>query len=287
MKSLSEVETKLLENLEQQVRSSFVERGQALSKIRNQKLYRGSYDKFADYCLDVFGYSRTFYNLCLNAAQVYLTIESYLQTNGLPDPLPSRQRQLRPLVQGKLAPEENGLVWVMAVTLAEGQVPSASIVSEALRLYLEEKSPSINPFKVNQICRIIGTNAQLQGKHHCWCVIAEVHENKCLVQTWDDEFLVPIAYLELLDFSEDEQEQMIDLGERMSLVYESGICDPVAMKVLHWLAKLKRPMLNSLEEKLLRVIEEESGCSQKNCCKSGRLFMEIQNDGSRINTAGN
>jgi len=257
MNFLSESENELLSQLEQQVRRSFVARGQALAKIRKQKLYRADYDNFSDYCLDVFGFSRTFYNLCINAAKIYIAIESYLQTNGLPDPLPSRQRQLRPLVPAKLADDENGMVWMMAVTLAEGQVPSGSIVEEALRLYLEDKSPPINPFEVNQICRIVGTNAQLQGKHHVWCLIAEVQERECKVQTWDDEFMVPVVYLEPLDFSAEEQEQMIDLGERMSKIYESGICDPVAGKVLSWLAKLKRPMLNSLEEKLLQVIESE------------------------------
>ena len=262
MNYLSESENELLQQLERQVRRSFVARGQALSKIRQQKLYRASYDNFSDYCLDVFGYSRTFSNLCINAAKIYLTIESYLQTNGLPDPLPSRQRQLRPLVPVKLKSEENGMVWVMAVTLAEGQVPSGSLVAEALRLYLEEKCPPLNPFTVNQICRIVGTNPQIQGKHHAWCLIAEVHTSECLVQTWDDEFMVPVTYLEPLDFNEDEQEQMIDLGERMSKIYEAGISDPVAMKVLNWLAKLKRPSLNSLEEKLLQVIESESGIIQ-------------------------
>ena len=259
MNFLSESETELLSQLEQQVRHSFVARGQALAKIRKQKLYRAGYDNFSDYCLDVFGFSRTFYNLCMNAAKIYLTIESYVQTNGLPDPLPSRQRQLRPLVPAKLADEENGMVWVMAVTLAEGQVPSGSLVEEALRLYLEEQAPPINSYEVNQICRIVGSNGQLQGKHHAWCLIAEVQERECLVQTWDDEFMVPVAYLEPLDFSAEEQEQMIDLGERMSQIYESGISDPVAMKVLSSLAKLQRPSLNSLEEKLLQVIEAESG----------------------------
>ena len=117
MNFLSESENQLLQQLERQVRRSFVTRGQALSKIRSQKLYRASYDNFADYCLGVFGYSRTFSNLCINAAKIYLTIESYLHTLGLPDPLPSRQRQLRPLVPAKLKSEENGMVWVMAVTL--------------------------------------------------------------------------------------------------------------------------------------------------------------------------
>ena len=259
MNYLSESETELLHQLERQVRSSFVARGQALSKIRKRQLYRAGYDSFSDYCLGVFGYSRTFYNLCINAAKIYLAIESYLQTNGLPDPLPSRQRQLRPLVPAKLQAEENGQVWVMAVTLAEGQVPSGSLVAEALRLHLEEQCPPINPFRVNQICRIVSSNSPLAGKHHAWCLIAEVQERECLVQTWDDEFMVPVAYLEPLDFSADEQEQMSDLGERMSRIYEAGIADPVALKVLTWLAKLKRPMLNSLEEKLLRVIEAESG----------------------------
>ncbi len=40
MNFLSESETELLQQLEQQVRRSFVARGQALAQIRKQQLYR-------------------------------------------------------------------------------------------------------------------------------------------------------------------------------------------------------------------------------------------------------
>jgi hypothetical protein len=50
---------------------------------------------------------------------------------------------------------------------------------------------------------------------------------------------------------------MLDLGERMTALYEVGELDEAAMWVLKGLEKLNRSQLNSIEERLLQVLEEE------------------------------
>ena len=54
-----------------------------------------------------------------------------------------------------------------------------------------------------------------------------------------------------------EEEQMFDLGERMTALYEVGDLDEAALWLLQGLEKLNRSQLNSLEERLLQVLEEE------------------------------
>ena len=50
---------------------------------------------------------------------------------------------------------------------------------------------------------------------------------------------------------------MLDLGERMTALAEVGELDEAAIWLLQGLERLKRSQLNSLEEKLLQVLEEE------------------------------
>jgi hypothetical protein len=50
---------------------------------------------------------------------------------------------------------------------------------------------------------------------------------------------------------------MLDLGARMTALSEVGELDEAAVWLLQGFAKLNRPQLNSLEEKLLQVLEDE------------------------------
>ena len=153
---LSPQEVELRTELEQQVRTGFVLRGKALEKIKRLKLYRDNYDSFEDYCDTVFGFTSLYIERCLTAAQTYDFIEKYLETNSLNDPKPTKQSQLRPIFQAHLSPIEAGEVWVIAVSLALGKVPPQVVVKEAVKTYLQQKYPPINPFSEGQICRIIG-----------------------------------------------------------------------------------------------------------------------------------
>ena len=251
---LSADELNLRAKLEQQVKTSFVLRGKALAQIEKLKLYRDNYDNFAEYCTAVFGLRFDYIKRCITAAQTYDFIVEYLQTSGLNAPFPMKQRQLRPIFQAHLSPIESGEVWVLAVSMALGEVPTSSIVKEAVKIYLQQKYPPINPFSIGQICRIL---RGVSGKKNCWCLVAEVSSNECVVDTWDGQYTVGVDDLSSLQLTDDEQEEMLCWGERMSNLSEVADLDEAALWVLRGLEKLNRSQLNSLEEKLLQVLEEE------------------------------
>ena len=250
---LTQSQQELKEELELQIRTGFVLRGEALATLRRKKLYHDEYETFEEYCTAVFGFTSLYIKRCIKAASTYRKIEKYLQTNGLSDPLPSKQRQLRPIFQAPLNASEVGLVWTLAVTLASGAIPTSSIVTEAVKSYLRSKSPPTNPFNEGQICRIIGG---VPGKKNCWCVVSQVKKDECVVDTWNSQYVVAIDDLSPMQMSPIQEEQILDLGERMTALSEVGELDEAAMWLLRGLEKLKRSQLNSLEEKLLQVLEE-------------------------------
>jgi len=250
---LSPQEAQLRDKLEHQVRTGFVLRGQALRTIERLKLYRDRAQNFESYCDEVFGFTMLYIERCMIAAETYYQIEEYLKTQGLNEPKPTKQKQLRPIFQAHLSPIEAGEVWVMAVGIALGQVPSYSMVKTALKTYLHQKYPPINPFVQGQICRI---TSGIREKIHCWCVISEVRKGECIVDTWDNQYVVSVDDLSPMKFTRDQEEQMLLLGERMTALSEVGELDEAAKWVLKGLEKLNRSQLNSIEEKLLQVLEE-------------------------------
>ena len=251
---LSPQEAELRDKLEHQVRTGFVLRGQALRSIKRLKLYRDRFDDFESYCESVFGFTMLYIERCMLAAETYYFIESYLKTNSLNESLPTKQSQLRPIFQAHLNPIEAGEVWVMAVNLAVDKVPPKVTVEKAVKSYLHQKYPPTNPFSGGEICRI---KSGVPGKQNCWCVVSEVSQDECVVDTWNDRFVVSVDDLMPMKFNSDESEQMLDLGERMTALSEVGELDEAAIWLLKGLEKLNRPQLNSLEERLLQVLEEE------------------------------
>jgi hypothetical protein len=250
---LSPQEASLRDRLEAQVKTGFLIRGQALRSIKRLKLYRDKYDSFESYCDEVFGFTMLYIERCMIAAETYYQIEEYLKTQGLNEPKPTKQKQLRPIFQAHLSPIEAGEVWVMAVGIALGQVPSYSMVKTAVKTYLSQKYPTINPFAEGQICRI---TSGIREKQNCWCVISEVRKDECIVDTWDSQYVVAVDDLSPMKFTRDQEEQMLLLGERMTALSEVGELDEAAKWVLKGLEKLNRSQLNSIEEKLLQVLEK-------------------------------
>ena len=268
---LSPQESKLRDKLEQQVRTGFVLRGQALRSIKRLKLYRDRFDNFESYCDEVFGFTMLYIERCMIAAETYYQIVEYLQTQGLNKILPNKQKQLRPIFQAHLNPIEAGEVWVMAVGIAQGyrpdrrqddwqnkvlrgKVPSYSMVKLAVKTYLHQKYPPSNSFESGQICRI---TSGIKGKLYCWCVISEVRKDECVVDTWDSQYVVSVDDLSTMKLTHDESEQMLDLGARMTALSEVKNLDEAAMWVLRGLEKLNRSTLNSIEERLLQTLEDE------------------------------
>ena len=254
MSVLSPQEADLRAKLEQQVRTGFVLRGQALRSIKRLKLYRDRFNDFESYCDEVFGFSMLYIERCMLAAETYYSIESYLETNSLNEPLPTKQSQLRPIFQAHLSPIEAGEVWVMSVALAAEKVPPKVVVEKAVKAYLKQKYPPINPFTEGEICRI---KSGVTGKQNCWCVVSEVSKDECVVDTWDSQYTVSVEDIMPMKFTRNESEQMLDLGARMTALAEVGELDEAAMWVLQGLEKLNRSQLNSVEERLLQALEAE------------------------------
>ncbi|MEM8722372.1 MAG: hypothetical protein AAGE84_24280 [Cyanobacteria bacterium P01_G01_bin.39] len=189
---LSPQESQLRDKLESQVRTGFVLRGQALRTIKRLKLYRDRFDNFESYCESVFGFTMLYIERCMQAAETYYFIEEYLKTNSLNEPLPTKQSQLRPIFQAHLNPIEAGEVWVMSVALAAEKIPPKVVVEKAVRAYLQQKYPPINSFSEGEICRI---KSGISGKQNCWCVVSEVREDDCVVDTWDSQYGVEPRYV--------------------------------------------------------------------------------------------
>jgi hypothetical protein len=257
---LSADELKFRASLEHQVKSSFYQAGIALIQLNELRLYRSTHLSFEEFCQDVFSFGRDYAYLQMAAARIYQNLLDNLPTIGQHLPLPTRQRQLRAMIKAKLDGDAQLAVWTSAVALALGKVPTSSIVAEAVRLYLAEDNSLDNPFREGEICRIsVRSNSQLKGKGGCWCIVDQVHLSSCTVNTWSDEIEVPIENLESLKFNPEQDRSIENIGVRMTRLHETGSLDEAAVWVLRGLAKLDRPYLTTLEEKLLEVIEAEYG----------------------------
>ena len=253
---LNAQETELRFSLEQDVKTAFYRSGLALIKLNQLRLYRNTHLSFEEFCQDVFGYSSDYAYLKMAAAKVYQNLIDNLLTNGRHSILPSRQRQLRPIVKAKLDADAQVNVWQMAIALAEGKIPSSSIVTQAVNLYLNQDNTELNPFTEGEICRIIvRNNNKLKGKGGSWCVVEEVNDSNCIVNTWNDQLEVPVSNLESTEFDTEQYQNLEDIGVRMTELHQTGKLDKAALWVLNGLAKLDRPYLTTLEENLLQLLE--------------------------------
>jgi hypothetical protein len=256
--SLNIEEQKLRSSLEQEVKTAFYTAGVALIKLNELRLYRNTHLNFDEFCQDIFGYSSDYAYLKMAAARVYQNLIDHLPTNGRQPILPTRQRQLRPIVKAKLDDHAQIEVWQEAIALAQGKIPTGRIVAQAVRLYLEQNNHQINlnPFSPKEICQIVVRgNSRLKGLGGCWCIVDRVHENSCTVNTWNNELEVPVNNLESKGFDDAQFKAIEDIGVRMGKLQNTQKLDKAALWVLDGLARLERPYLTSLEEKLLQVLE--------------------------------
>lgn len=237
--SLSAEEQKLRSSLEQEVKTSFYIAGMALIKLNELRLYRSTHLSFEEFCQDVFGYSSDYAYLKMAAAKVYQNLIEHLRprsdipTNGR-CLLPTRQRQLRPIVKAKLDEDAQLEVWNMAIALSEQKVPSSSIVTKAVNLYLAENGTQLNPFTEGEICQIIVRgNNQLKGLGGCWCIVESVDDSSCIVNTWNNQLSVPANNLESKGFDESQHKAIEDIGVRMTKLHQTGKLDEAALWVLN------------------------------------------------------
>lgn len=243
-------EERELSLLERKVERAFYEAGSALKQIRARRLYRSSHDTFEFYCRERFGFTRQAANYLIAGASIY----ENLTTVGC-QILPTSERQVRSL--NRLKSIHQCQIWTKAVDVAGGVVPSSRIVKEEVRRFQEKKTKPFL-FEVGEICQIIAKdNLELKGKGGCWCIVSQVGEFSCKVNTWDSEYILRPEHLKSLNYSQPERQQMEELGVRMTQLYETKALDTAALWVFNGLAKLTTPYLTNLEEKLPRVLEQE------------------------------
>ncbi|MCW5318361.1 hypothetical protein GTQ43_32960 [Nostoc sp. KVJ3] len=260
---LTEEEQRDRLHLERRVERAFFEAGKALTELRDRRLYRSTHKTFEDYCRDRFGHSRQQSNYLIAAAGVYENLTTIgcqnvanenLTTNGS-QILPTSERQVRPMT--KLEPQEQQEVWLRAVELAGGKVPTGRIVKDAVQRIMERtKVP--NTYQIGEVCQIlVKDNSELRGKGGCWGIVSQANEFSCTVRMWDGEYAIGLQHLKSFNYLPAECEQMRVIGDRISRVYSSGLEESV-QKFLESLGKLRRAYLTALEEKVLSLLELET-----------------------------
>jgi len=261
--ALNAEESTTRSHLIEKVKNAFYISGMALAQLKEERLYRNTHLNFDEFCQDIFGYTSDYAYLKIATAKVYQNLldctspPPEIPTNGRQPILPTRQRQLRPIVKAKLDADAQVEVWQMAIALADGKIPPSSIVTEAVNLYLAEDDTQFNPFTEGEVCRIVVRgNNKLKGLAGSWCIVSEAKDGCCIVNTWNNQLSVPINNLESRNFNDEEYHSIEEIGVRMTKLHQTGKLDDAALWILNGLAKLDTPKLTTIEKKLLQVLEE-------------------------------
>ncbi|MGB5769168.1 MAG: hypothetical protein WBM32_04755, partial [Crocosphaera sp.] len=103
---------------------------------------------------------------------------------------------------------------------------------------------------------MVKDNPDLRGKGGCWCVITEVHNFSYTVRLWDGDYQVKPENLNELPYSNEQQEEIRKLSERLSKLYDPQM-EETAKAILASLGRKDRPWLTDIEESLLALLEEK------------------------------
>ncbi|MCH2232173.1 MAG: hypothetical protein MK105_17690 [Crocinitomicaceae bacterium] len=262
-------------HLERKVERAFYEAGKALQELRDRRLYRSTHANFEGYCLERFGFKRRHPYRLIDAAQVFdnliemcpnwtqnenvSEVESHEASEDLQmcpnwtHILPTTEYQIRPMTC--LDREKQVEAWTQAVELAGGKVPSHRIVKSIVD-QIRERTPVPNPWRKGEVAMImVKDNPDLRGKGGCWCVISEVHNFSCTVRLWDGNYQVKPENLKELPYSNDQQEEVRKLCDRLTKIYDPEM-ENTAKAVLGSLGRINRPWLTEFEERVLTFLEE-------------------------------
>ncbi|MBD2533691.1 hypothetical protein H6G97_30715 [Nostoc flagelliforme FACHB-838] len=269
VEELSETEQRDRLHLERRVERAFFEAGKALAELRDRRLYRSTHSTFEEYCKDRFGFERRHPYRLIEAAGVVDNLikmcPNWTQNEIEDDPatvhsdqvqiLPTSEGQVRPMT--KLEPQEQQEVWLTAVELAGGKVPTGRIVKDVVQRIME-RTQVLNTYQIGEVCQIFTKdNPELRGKGGCWAIVSAVNEFSCTITMWDGEYTVRIDHLKQLNYLESECQQMQQISDRISRLRDSGKLEAPAEAVLKCLGELKRPYLTEFEGELLSFIEQK------------------------------
>ena len=136
-KSLAKCEKVIQKNL-----AAFVEVGQALFGIREDRLYRDAHKTFEEYCRDRWDIGKS------QAYRLIASAEAVANLSPIGDVLPANEAQARPLTT--IPMEEVGDVWQEAIETAptndDGQpIITAKHVEETVHNWQEADEPYVEP----------------------------------------------------------------------------------------------------------------------------------------------
>ncbi|MGK7955143.1 MAG: hypothetical protein AB4063_07755 [Crocosphaera sp.] len=176
-----------------------------------------------------------------------------MSTNGF-QILPTSERQTRHLSKLK-QPHLQREAWALGIKQAGGKAPSGRIIKDIVD-QIRERTQVTNPWRESDVAMImVKDNPDLRGKGGCWCVITAVHDFSCTVRLWDGEYQVKPENLKQLPYSNEQQEQVRKLSDRLSKLYDPEM-EETAKAILASLGRIDRPWLTEFEEKLLTFLEE-------------------------------
>jgi hypothetical protein len=243
--------------LELRVERAFYEAGAALRELRDRRLYRSMHKTFEDYVRERFGYSRITAHYKIAAAAVV----DNLLTNG-EQILPTNERQVRDMMRH--SPQLQCSIWSQSVEKAGGKVPSSRIVKGIVE-QLRAKPLSL----AKDFCQVgdVFTLVRLEGKERkyngCWAIAVELKDFTVLVDVHDATLSVKPDNLDKID-SPDVKRQLPQILKRIRRVRQlPGFRDRVAYTVLEHLGR--QTYLTPLEDKVLRLIEQEYGVEDYDC----------------------
>jgi hypothetical protein len=261
--SLNDDERAERERLERVVENSVFEAGRALKELRDRRLYRDIFPTFEDYCQSRFGFGRRYpYHLIRATAVVDNLIEMCTNCSQNSDSesgesgivLPTNEGQVRPLTG--LPPSEQVEVWTAAVEEAGGKVPPARVVKDIVQR-IREKTNLPNPYRVGDVCQIlVKENPDLRGRGGVWCIVSEVHDRSCTVDTWDGQLQVAIQNLKNLEYSIEQRQRIGECRERLFKLH-GFYNDKTVRLMLEAIGKSTSPYLSPIEERLLDFLETE------------------------------
>lgn len=146
----------------------FVEAGEALSQIKERKLWQaGGFATWEDYCRSVAGMSR------VHAFRLIKASEYLAEIKAIPDVkiLPVSESQVRPLIR-LTKPNERQLAWEIATEeLDLGKQPTATEVSNAVTVVLDthgETSTKKTPTRTQQRIDLVSKLRTAIGERKSW-----------------------------------------------------------------------------------------------------------------------
>ena len=272
---LSPEEQRDRHQLELKVGQAFYRAGKALAQLRERRLYRSTHKTFEAYSQDRFGFSRRYSDYLIAAACVIENLQQMRTIHSQNQPneserlnqnnlstlqariLPTKLEQVKPLTSLKTA-QEQWQVWNQAIAAANGKIPSGRIVSEIVA-QLKEKPLVL----AKDYCQVgdVFTLVRLKGKEKkyngCWAIATEPRDFTVIVDVHDATLTVKPENLNKID-SPEAHRQLPQILQRIRRVREvPGFRDRVAYTMLEHMGK--QTYLTPLEDKVLRLIEQEYG----------------------------